>query len=402
MMVSTRQSFLAAVAATIGVLGSAVAFAASPDDQPTLFVNQWVQQSESQTLTGKIVVPQANGVSVQVKLAHVALVGENGVIRQSKTSPSGSFTFDDVTPGIYSLTARGKDSFSVVALHVVEKNREGADQLPKSVVMPAAIIDFATVNSAVVRYLPPSGSAAPKFSMNTANVQDLASKIVGTDLFRIAQVDGGMSGQIFTAGASGSTLPAAGQSNVFVIRDGEEVARTVTNDDGTFTIANIPLGRYSILAVGPAGLGLIGAELVSPASLSDLASKKANSKTLVAQLQNSMGETFAMQMAPVPGVGGSIVSDTLIAESVIGESYTEDDDDGAGAFFDGAGNPVGGGGGGGPGAFGGGGGGGGGGLLGGRGGLGLLMAGGVAAAIAVSSDDDNDSLPPVPATPSDL
>jgi len=392
-MYTVQRSLFALMATFVGILGFSASHAADPAKQPSLVVNQWIRQdTTSKAWTGRIVVPQADGAGKRVDKANVALVDANGKVLRTKTNAEGIFTFQNINPGIYSLTARGQGVFSVVALHVVDGKLDGAQRFPTSIVMPAAEIDFAALNSAIVRYMPPRGSSSPVFSMASANLNALADRVVGSELFQIAQVDGGMSGQLFTPGAQGSSLPVAGQSNVFIIRDGEEVARTLTGTDGKFMIANLPKGRYSVLAVGPSGLGLVGVELVSEASLQTALTSNSGSETLVAQPQNSMGETFAMQVA------GTIVSDTVISETPIGEpEVVNDDDDGGLLLFDGAGNPIPGGGGGfGPAGGGGGGFGGAGGAAGGLGGRGLLLGIAAAAGIAaaVSSGDDNDS-PPV-------
>jgi len=398
-MYTVQRILFALIATFVGVLGFSASHAADPATQPSLVVNQWVRQDATfKALTGRIVVPQASGAGKQVAKANVALVDANGKVRRAKTNASGTFTFQNVNPGIYSLTARGQGVFSIVALHVVDSKLDGAQRFPTSIVMPAAEIDFASLNSAIVRYMPPKGLASPVFSMASANLSALADRVVGSELFQIAQVDGGMSGQLFTPGAQGSSLPVAGQSNVFIIRDGKEVARTLTGTDGKFMIANLPEGSYSILAVGPSGLGLVGVELVSAASIQAALSSISGSETLVAQPQNSMGETFAMQVA------GTIVSDTVISQTPIGEpEFVNDDDDGGALLFDGAGNPIPGGGGG-FGPTGGGGFGAAGGAAGGIGGagplLGLAVVGGIVAA-AVGSDNNNNDGPPV-ATPGAL
>lgn len=372
-------------------------------DMPShLVANQWVRHEPGKPLAGSVVIPQANGVSKKIEVASVALVGEDGAVRRVETNDQGTFAFDNVSPGIYALTARAKGVFSIVALHVVDAAAEDASQYPTEVEMSAALIDYATVNSAMVRYLPPSGSPVPAMALNDVKLSDLAEKVLGADMFRVAQSGKGMKGRIYTAGVQGATLPAAAGSNIFITKNGEEVARTITNADGTFAIENLAIGQYSLLTVGPGGLGLVGFELVDPvlASKASAALSRNPNEVFASSIEPSVGfvPSFEFQIAPIPEVvesvevlaqaPGTVISDVVLSEEVIGEEVL---DDGFGAPIPGGGFAPGGGG-----SFGGGGGGG---AMGGGGGgglLGIAAIGGIAAAAIGASDsnDDNFVLPP--------
>ncbi len=371
-------------------------------DLSHLVVNQWVRHNPADALEGSILMPQANGMAKRVTVANVAMVGEDGQIRRSKTNAEGLFSFADVKPGIYALTARGKDVFSIVALHVVDASSPDAIAYPETAEIPAAKLDYTAINSAIVRYLPPKDAPVSPFSMRTAKLGELADQVVGKEMFRVSQVDGGMTGQIYTAGAEGSVLPVASRTNVFVTKDGEEVARTITDEQGRFTIEHLELGQYSVLAVGQGGLGLVGFELVNgnvSASVTASANSANAGQTLVSQADCGCSNSFAMQVAPMPEVvecvqcvaTEQIVSEEIISEEVISEEIVGCD----GGCGDPFGSPVPGGGyyGGGYGGGGGGyGGGGGGGLAGGGGGglLGLAAVGGIAAAAIASADNNNN------------
>lgn len=372
-------------------------------DLSPLVVNQWVQHDPARPLLGTVLVPQSRGSSRPVESASVALVGEDGQVRRARTNADGVFELSSVQPGIYALTARGKDVFSVVALHVVDTAASGAAAYPDRVEVPAATLDYSTIHAAVVRYLPPKEAPWASFSMRSVELAELAKQVIGKDTFRVARTDGGLVGQIFTAGAAGDALPAAAQTNVFITRAGEEVARTVTDVEGRFHVANLDLGQYSVLAVGQSGLGLVGFELVDAnVPFSASVGIPADGETLVAQADCGCSGSFAMQVAPMPAVvdcvgclgGPGMGPDGIFVEDALGV-------DGFGAPIPGGGYfPGGGGFGGGGGGFGGGGGGfgGGGGGLGGL--LGLAAAGGIAAAAIAAADDDDeidDFFGPLPA-----
>jgi len=380
-------------------------------DVPQLVVNQWVRYEAGTPLTGTLILPQANGQGTQILSACVAMVGDNGMAQCAQTDADGSFQFDNVKPGIYALTARGKDVFSVVALHVIDSADPDAAGYPATVEMPAAKIAYATVKSAIVRYLPPIGAAVPTVGIQNVKFDELSDKVVGNELFRVAKTDEGMVGRIYTAGARGSMLPAAAYTNVFVTKNGDEVARTVTDERGNFSIQQLPVGEYSLLSVGPSGLGLVGFELVDVDA--EVASKRAEAtarsaigETLVAQIDMSCGcvQSFEMQCAPVVEVSQcmqEIVEAPCCTVEEVVISEVPCDTCGGEIVEEGFGSPMPGGGyAGGGGGYGGGFGGGGGGFGGGGGLLGLAAVGGIAAAaIAASDNNNNDFLQPLPASP---
>lgn len=377
----------------MALFGQVAVKAAESTDRSPLVVNQWVRLAAEQPLVGKVVMPSADGKGTLVRQASIAMVSEGGDVQRVETDADGRFSFGAVTPGIYSLTARGKGAISIVALHVVDAADEAASSYPTTVEMPAAAIDFATVNMAIIRYLPPGPSMKSNVSMKTADLSKLAPKVYSDRVFRVSQVEGGMLGRIYSAGANDASLPVAASSNVFVLRDGQEIARAITDKDGRFEVKDLPLGRYSLLTLGPAGLGLVGFELVSlaPATLSG----SAGVETLVSQVDCGCVQEFEIQCAPLPEVVTCFeeVVDAPCCgdEGALTEEMVAED-----LLMDGYGTPVSGGGYAGTGTgYGGGGsglGGAGGGFAGG-GLLGLAAAGGiVAAAIAASDDDDR---PPV-------
>ncbi len=382
----------------------AVATAAGPAIPSHLVTHQWVRGSESGTLTGTVVIPHTAGAAHLVSVASVAIVGEDGAVRRIETNAAGEFSFDDLGTGIYAMTARGKDAFSIVALHVIDADADDADKFPTTIEMPAANLDYTVVNNAIIRYLPPKGVAVASYSMKSANLDALAEKVLGSDFYRVGQVAGGMRGRIYSAGATGGLLPVAAKSNVFISRDGEEVARTVTDAEGRFVVDNLDLGQYSLLAVGPAGLSLVGFELVDPkkasAAMESVNAAREISEKLVVQQSCGCVEEFEIQCAPMPEVIQCVEEvevapccdseEVIISEEVISE----------GEIVDGLGAPIPGGGYAGGGGYGGGGsfgGGGGGGFGGGGGLLGLAAAGGIAAAIASDNNNNaNDFFGPLP------
>lgn len=368
---------------------------------------QWVKSVDG-NLQGRIILPTEGGAASAVKEATVALVDRDGKILKAsaKTNAKGEFQIAGVKPGVYALTARADYVFACCAMHVLGNEADKA--FPTSVEIAAANIDFTTVKTAVIRYMPPKVRDFD-FSIEKANLTALTPQVTGKDFFRVIQSGDGMRGRLHCAGAFGDELDEAQLTNVFIMKNGLEAARTVTNENGEFTIDKLDPGQYSLMAIGPEGLGMVGFELVSAED--SIAQTTTDGKQFVGVSANCCCQEFAMQVAPPCE---QIISDVVISEQVIdpcgGCGQPVDacgcgqvvDPCGCGAgvpiegeiIDDGFGTPLAGGyGAGGGGGYYGGGGGGGGGLLGGGGGFGAIAGlaglGGVIAAVA--DDDDGNA-----------
>jgi len=327
------------------------------------------------------------------------LADAKGDARTENANENGEFTFADVEPGVYTILTRGtKDICAIVALHVIAHDDEKAAGLTSAIEVSAGRIDFSSVNSNLIRYLPPRQFGENVATVANVDVNAISSTVAGSAVHRVKQTDGGMVGQIYAAGSVGNALSPSREANVFLFQDGIEVERITTDTSGRFEIAALDPGVFSLMVVGNSGSGLVGFELVGENNRS-FANNAASNDNLVNVMQTGVASQFVLQLAPSDGIvdnfqsmgppQGNIVSDVLIDEKVIGEEII---DEGYGA-------PMGGGG------FAGGGGGGGmgGGGVGGGGFLGLAAIGGAIAAIVAASDSDGDRVivPPAatPATP---
>jgi hypothetical protein len=392
MKTALLRQFLPLSAALMAALSlSSSAFGEAANSQ--LLLNQWIRQSEDGSIQGQIIVPEAGGAALAVSPAAVALANDSGIVSETMTDEDGSFEFADVAPGVYTIISRGaKDLGAIVALHVVAFGDERASGLSSSIQVSAASVDFASVNSTLIRYLPPSRLESSLASIADVDVNAISQRVSGPAFHRVAQSDGGMVGQVYGTGAVGNALTPSTQANVFLFKNGIEIERLITDDSGRFEVTSMEPGIYSALIVGNTGSGLVGFELVGDAARS-FANTGANGETLTSAVQEGVASQFVLQLAPGDGVVdtfqgmGDVVSDTVVSEEVVGEEIVDD----------GFGVPMGGGGvGGGGGGFGGGGGGGG---IGGAGGLLGLGAIGAAIAAAVSGNDgDRVIVTPPPAT----
>ena len=377
---------------TLAAVAMGISFASASEGLGgPLSMNQWVRIADDGKLTGTIVVAGPTGSAKAVPAAVVVLADKDGEAYRAEADQEGRFSIDGVEQGIYSLTARGEDTYACYAFHVVDRDRAGAAMLPTEAEVVTARIDRTTIKAAALRYLPAKLEQA-SFDLESIQLERLADEVEQQGSLRIRQIDGGLDGLIRMAGAMEGELFGAPDMNVFLFSDGIEFARTVTSEQGAFRIDHLPLGQYTVITVGLAGLAVVGFDLIDSetANLTSLPAAVGSRSTLVtAKIASQYGDCLCIQAAPLPSASEMLTSDS-IEEIPAGEPLA---DDGFGA-------PMGGGGfgGGSGGGFGGGSGGGFGG--GGFGGIGALAGIGIAAAvIAADSDGDNDIVFPPPASP---
>ncbi len=386
-----------------------------------LTMNQWVQVTENGSLAGRVFLPQGGGQTDPLSDVAVAILARDGKILRAKTNEDGEFQIADVQPGVYALTARGKNVFACCAMHVVDSKQAAKLDFPKQADIAMAGVDYTVVNTAVIRYLPPT-VGKQEVNFGDLDLTELKDRVCGESLFRVAQSGDGMKGKLHVAGANPTKLASAGTTNVFLFSEGREIDRTISSPRGEFDFDDMDPGFYSILAIGPSGIGLIGFELVDANELEP--SETANVAKDGTQLVRLFGhhgccdccQTFEMQIAPMPEVC-SVVEEIIIEQPIVQEEMIIDDGCnvcggeiiegeivGGEVIMDGFGTPVVGGGyapgySGGYSSFGGGGGGGG--FGGGGGGLGGILALGTLGAVLATVDDDDDAfvapiIPPPP------
>lgn len=360
-----------------GLLGWASAAAQTP----TLI--QWVRLDNGGRLSGTVSSVDVGGAVRAVSAAQVVLAGRAGETFRATADVGGRFTFNGLEPGVYSLSARGRDVYACYALHLVGRDTPGADELPRQAPIVAARVPLASIESAVVRYLPEQPEPVT-FDLGALQLDLLGDEVRQGSLLRVRQDEGGLTGQIRLPGLVQGQFRGAVEMNVFVFSEGVERGRSITDAEGNFRVESVSPGVYTLIAVGRGGIAVVGVDLVSassvlpaagvPADTSRLSDADRNgpglgsdATTLVSQTQAGGADRLIVQAAPLP-----ILAETAATQPASGASAAA----------------AGGGGGGGGGGFGGGG----------FGGFGALA--GIAAAAAIAGDSGDDSLfAPEPASP---
>ena len=386
--------------------------ASAAEDGSQLTIEQWVSQDSHGNVAGRIVLPQNNAQMAPVDNVNVVITSLNGKVYRAteKTNANGEFSIANAPSGVYTLLARGKNVYACCALHVVAPGEVKVEKRHEIAEIAAANIDYTDIKTAIIRYMPPNVG-------QTASFEDHSAKKVMTSFdeeqaFRVAQSNGGMSGRLFQAGLNGDQLKHAGLSNIFVYQNGQAVAHTVSRMDGTFEFNSLDAGQYSLMSIGPDGLGITSFELIDQNELTARVTESGDERLVVLQAGCGCCPQFEMQIAPCAATT-QIVEDVLLTEEVITDECgcgTVDPCGCGGDICCDAGIPIdtgmvvdplatpsyGGGYGGGGGYYGGGGGGGFGG--GGFGGIAGLAGLGIGIA-ALASDDDNAIIVPTPVSP---
>lgn len=382
-----------------------------------LTVPQWVNPMTEGELRGRVILPSTDGSADPIANASVVMTDRQGKTLRARTNDAGVFTVKDVEPGVYALTARGKGVFACCAMHIVDDKTASSSVLPRQVEVAAAAIDYTIVKSAILRYLPPT----PKdnsYSILNADLQGISGRVVGENLFRVKQIDGGLKGRIHVAGAEGKELGDAGLLNIFLVHRGEVIDRVVSKRNGSFEFGDVAPGEYSILALGLSGIGMAGFELVDEEVANQISADSSNAsasgETLVTTFDQCCCccDEFAMQIAPLSQAIVAVEEVWSEGEVISDESLPMEGELAVDEFgnpisgFDQFGNPIGGGapgGAAGGGALGGGGfaggagAGAGGGIGGGLGGLASLAGLAGIAAVGGGNSNSGGSLAPPPA-----
>ena len=340
-----------------------------------LFNKQWVCLDKEGSISGSLVQLVDNDKAPLAGLP-VALVRDGEVAYSAVANSAGAFNFENVKTGSYSLVTRTNESIAAFSLQVLSsENTHLSSSVEVRVVRPAGlkvreILRSQTLPTYAIRAELPKVSKDPlgdSRSFSKSHFVKLDSK-------------GKLVGQL------GSVLPSADLSEmvVYVLKNGEEVAKATSDKQGKFSIDGLRPGVYGFVAAGNSGFAATSFQLVDNAS----ASIGADGSRFVSSMLDACGQMnvevvqcceVAVCEQPVQTVVETVVQSPVDSCAVPVDNCGSASTCGCGGGFGGG--------------FGGGGGGGG---LG-RGGLGL---GGIAAiggltALGIIAADKNKNAPVV-------
>jgi|GEM_PF-3850538 len=236
-------------------------------------VAQWVRLSDDGVLRGRVAaLARFEGLPATTDpyvtetpktQAKVLLVGQSGTL-QTVTNQDGGFAFYKCKPGSYGLLIIGRKSFAAVPLHVLPaSDGSGGDELARESVTGSRASRQVTVFPAVVNndqlqgFVNVSGPAhsATPFAWEEFESDPLGPRrqtASGSTVF--ANDDGSFTGRFALPPRQDGVWVPLQDMHLWILRDGEVVADTVVQSDGSFRVAQLPAGEYGLVTAGASGL----------------------------------------------------------------------------------------------------------------------------------------------------
>jgi len=350
---------------------TAVAQSSAPLNQ--LFSKQWVRLSADDSITGSL-VQLADNDTVAMAGLPVSLVRNGEVAYSAVADPSGSFKFANVKTGSYSLVTRTNESIAAFSLQILDsRNTHLSSSVEVRVVRPAGLKVKEILRSQMLPLV------AVRSDAQGVTKDPLGeSRSFSKSQFVRLDASGKLLGQL----ASVSTSAKLSDMLVYVLRNGEEVARTRADAEGKFSLEGLRPGIYGFVAAGGAGFAATSFQLIGGSIASD------GSKLISSNMGDACGQmnVEVVQCCEVAICEQPIqtVVETVVAQTPVVDPFAVPVDGCGAAPSCGCGGGFGGG-------FGGGGGGGLGGGIGGLGGIAAIAGLATVAAIVAANDDNDDS-----------
>jgi len=339
-----------------------------------LFSQQWVSLDKDNAVSGSL-VHLANNEKAPLAGLPVVLVRDGEVAFSAIADANGAFKFENVKTGSYSLVTRTNESIAAFSLQILDQeNTHLSNSVEVRVVRPAGLKVKEILRSQTL----PTSAVRNEVSADVEKDPLGDSRSFSKSQYVKMDATGKLSGQL------GSIQTNADMSEmvVYVLRNGEEVARTNADAQGKFSFEGLRPGVYGFVAAGASGFAATSFELVGNAT----ASVNADGSRFVSSFGDACGQMnvevvqcceVVMCEQPVQTVIETIVQVPVAAPIV--EAVPVDQCGAAPSCGCGGG-------------FGGGyGGGGGGGGIGGFGGIAAIAGLAVVGGILASNDDNNDA-----------
>ena len=201
-----------------------------------------VALNSSGAIEGRVASMDAQGTQGIADLS-VQFMKNGKVIQETMTSSDGSFRVEGLNEGNYSFVASGENGFAAYGVQVVSETAGVDNVMEASAVAPGVSI----VKQILDNNLP------EKFS---APAESVKNPIVGAN--RVNLVEGKLVGTV----RSLDNASVAG-TLVHILSGDKQVAQVETNEDGSFSIADMKPGVYSFVSTGPSGYAAVSFEAVN-------------------------------------------------------------------------------------------------------------------------------------------
>ena len=363
-------------------------------DQATVYATQAQKQVELR-LTG--LPTSAEGQEIQTS---VLLIRPDGTSARVGVSPEGSVLVDDVKAGLHAAFVLSPIGHAAIPFVVREESGEADDNAaPAVITIPAFQLSMGMVNRAVNSFLPPFAENDWAENLNRSLLE--TGKVIPTHRYQVnLNAQGDMEGQIFPLLMPEVFSRKVGGTNILIHRDGEVVARTLSDESGRFIVKDLKPGHYGLVAAGVVGYAAFAFDAVEGDITTELSKSTTTGNSLYTLVSTARSANAAetliaavsqgsiLPVAPIPSglVPGDMFAIPMEGCTDCGMPIEEGCETcggiagGCGAPSSGVGH----------------GGGGGGGMGGGIGGIGSLL--GLAGLVGLAGIDDGNKVVPLPVT----
>ena len=269
---------------------------------------QWVHRSADGSISGTIGAP-AGDSQIRQSGVDVSLLSGGKRVVSARSAEDGSFKFNNVAPGVYSLVAETPSTLAIMSLTVLDGGT--GNHLPTGI----QIRSLTPATDRVVSLLR-SGSV-PRDTHGVAVDKD---PIAGTRKFLNSykvgiDSEGGLRGRVTVPGGDRSLAGTM----VYLTSAGKEVARTKTDENGNYRFDEVLPGNYGFVASGPQGVAALGFVAVSDAAMDGEPSASISSdgrRFVHASVQEEAIPMLNVELASCDCLGAPV---EVITEEVAGE-----------------------------------------------------------------------------------
>jgi hypothetical protein len=209
--------------------------------------NQWIRIADEGSIRGSVSTLIGSQIARQGKVK-IALVQDGKVVREGLTDVEGDFMIEKATPGVYSLVSVGDELLAVCSLTVLSK--KDGNHLPDR----AHILAMSPATPRVAELI--RSNTMPTWTVGGQPSSDPIAPIRNFEGSCEVRIDarGGISGTLSRANA---TVDLSG-TVVYLVRDGQEIARTRASSNGSYRFESVAPGSYGLVASGSEGIAAVG------------------------------------------------------------------------------------------------------------------------------------------------
>jgi len=189
---------------------------------------------------------------------NVYFVRNGQIVTRTRTQDGGYFIAENINEGNYSFIASGQRGFVAYGVQVKPYNQTTGVNAIEATTVSAGYKGI----QRILKNSVPSQIAAE--ISGAAQVEAPSADFAGRNVVKL--IDGRLSGQI--ASVNHNRQPVYG-TEVFIIQNDREVARTTADASGNFSVRNLDVGTYDFIAAGSNGIAAVRFQAIDSGSVFD-------------------------------------------------------------------------------------------------------------------------------------